>query len=84
VVEGSNYYPDALFHRLRLILEVDGRRFHSEPEVFEADRWRQNLLILDGWCVLRFTWAMLEERPAEVLGMIRRALAMLDTGISLQ
>jgi very-short-patch-repair endonuclease len=84
VVEGSNYYPDALFHRVRLIIEVDGRKFHSEPEVFESDRWRQNLLVLDGWCVLRFTWAMLEERPAEVLEMIRRALAMLDTKTSLQ
>ena len=84
VVGGSNYYPDALFPSIRLILEVDGREFHSEAEVFESDRRRQNLLVLDGWCVLRFTWAMLEERPAEVLETIRRALAMLDRGNSLQ
>jgi very-short-patch-repair endonuclease len=77
LVEGASYYPDALFRRERLIIEVDGRQFHSEPEVFESDRWRQNLLILDGWCVLRFTWRMLEERPGEVLAIIRRALAML-------
>ena len=77
LVEGATYYPDALFSLERLIFEVDGREFHSEPEVFESDRWRQNLLILDGWCVLRFTWRMLEERPDEVLAIIRRALAML-------
>jgi very-short-patch-repair endonuclease len=80
LVDGATYCPDAVFHRLRLILEVDGRQFHSDAEVFEADRWRQNLLILDGWCVLRFTWLMLEDRPDEVLGIIRRALAMLAAG----
>ena len=77
LVDGSTYCPDALFRSVRLILEVDGREFHSEPEVFEADRLRQNLLVLDGWCVLRFTWAMLEERPDEVVAMVRSALAML-------
>lgn len=77
IVEGLTYYPDALFLGVPLLIEVDGREFHSEPEVFESDRWRQNLLILDGWCVLRFTWRMLEERPDEVLAVIRRALAML-------
>lgn len=77
LVDGATYYPDAVFRRLRLIIEVDGRKFHSEADVFESDRWRQNLLILDGWCVLRFTWRMLEERPEEVVAIIRRALAML-------
>jgi very-short-patch-repair endonuclease len=81
VVGGATYHPDALFRRVRLILEVDGRRFHSEPDVFESDRWRQNQLVLDGWCVLRFTQAMLRDRPEEVLAMIRRALAMLEARI---
>ena len=77
LVDGATYYPDArFFGRTRLLIEVDGRKFHSEEEVFESDRWRQNLLILDGWCVLRFTWRMLEERPDEVVAIIRRALAM--------
>ena len=80
-IAGSTYYPDALFLRERLVLEVDGRKFHSEPEVFETDRWRQNQLVLEGWCVLRFTYAMLSERPAEVLEMIRRALAILEARI---
>ena len=79
LVDGANYYPDArFFGRTRLLIEVDGRKFHSGEEVFETDRWRQNLLILDGWCVLRFTWRMLEERPDEVIAIIRRALDMLS------
>jgi very-short-patch-repair endonuclease len=80
LVEGATYHPDALFRLEGVILEVDGREFHSEPKVFESDRWRQNLLVLDGWCVLRFTWRMLEERPEEVLAVIRRALAMRVAG----
>lgn len=78
VVDGATYYPDALFSGpVRLLIEVDGREYHSGAEAFESDRWRQNLLILDGWCVLRFTWRMLEERPDEVLAVIRRALDLL-------
>jgi hypothetical protein len=42
-----------------------------------GDRWRQNLLILDGWCVLRFTWTMIEEQPEKVIAMVREAIEML-------
>jgi very-short-patch-repair endonuclease len=77
-IDGSTYYVDVLFRRVRLIIEIDGREHHTGQEVFETDRWRQNLLVLDGWCVLRFTWTMLMERPDEVMAMIRSALAMLD------
>ena len=41
---------------MRLVIEIDGREYHIGKEVFESDRWRQNLLVLDGWRVLRFTW----------------------------
>jgi hypothetical protein len=50
---------------------------HTGAEVFETDRWRQNSLILDGWCVLRFTWAMIEEQPEKVIAMVREAIEML-------
>jgi len=76
-IEGSTYYIDVLFRGIRLVIEIDGREHHIGKEVFETDRWRQNLLVLDGWFVLRFTWAMIMERPDEVLAMIRSALAML-------
>lgn len=36
------------------IVEVDGREFHSAPEVFRGDRRRQNWLVREGWTVLRF------------------------------
>jgi len=34
-------------------------------------------LILDGWCVLRFTSVMIDERPTDVIVMVREALEML-------
>ena len=77
ILNGSTFYVDVLFRKLRLAIEIDGRLYHTGAEVFETDRWRQNLLILDGWCVLRFTWTMIEEHPAEVIAMVREAIEML-------
>jgi len=76
-VNDSTFFVDIIFQKLKLIIEIDGRLYHTGAEVFETDRWRQNLLSLDGWCVLRFTWAMLEERPEEVIAMVREAIEML-------
>lgn len=58
----------------RIVIEVDGRRFHG-PEVFESDRERDNAAGLAGWRVLRFTWAMVTERPDYVIATIAEALA---------
>jgi very-short-patch-repair endonuclease len=74
VLAGSTFYIDVVFRSRKLAIEIDGREHHIGVEVFETDRWRQNLLALDGWRVLRFTWAMLTERPEEVVAMIRTAL----------
>jgi very-short-patch-repair endonuclease len=73
----STFYVDIIFHKIKLVIEIDGRLHHTGAEVFESDRWRQNLLVLDGWCVLRFTSAMIEDRPEEVLAMVREAIEML-------
>jgi very-short-patch-repair endonuclease len=73
VLGGSLFFLDVVFRGVKLAVELDGRLYHSGSEVFETDRWRQNLLVLDGWCLLRFTSAMIEERPAEVMAMVREA-----------
>jgi very-short-patch-repair endonuclease len=76
-LDHSTFYVDVLFRKLKLVIEIDGRLYHTGVEVFETDRWRQNLLVLNGWCVLRFTWTMIEERPEEVIAMVREAIEML-------
>lgn len=45
--------------------------------LFETDQWRENLLVLNGWFVLRFTWTMIEEQPEKVIAMVREAIKML-------
>ncbi len=77
VLDDFTCYVDVLFRNLNLAIEIDGRLFHTGADVFETDRSRQNQLVLDGWCVLRFTWTMIEERPETVLAMVREAIEML-------
>jgi very-short-patch-repair endonuclease len=77
VLDDSTFYVDILFRRLKLVIEIDGRLYHTGAEVFESDRWRQNLLVLNGWFVLRFTWTMVEEHPERVIAMVREAIEML-------
>ena len=43
-------YPDR-----RLVIELDGYRYHSDPEAFARDRKRQNQLLMAGYRVLRYT-----------------------------
>jgi very-short-patch-repair endonuclease len=73
---GVTVCPDVLFRRLRLVIEIDGREFHSDPEVFESDRRRQNLLVLNGWRVLRVTWQMIQTDPDQVIAMVREAITL--------
>ncbi len=42
-----------------LILEADGRRYHTRVADFERDRHRDNLAAANGLVVLRYTWSML-------------------------
>ena len=69
-------YPDVVFRKLKLVVEIDGREFHNEKEVFESDRQRQNALVLHGWRVLRITWRMIQDEPDHVIAMVREAIAM--------
>jgi very-short-patch-repair endonuclease len=73
-VEEQNFFLDVGFPAEKLVLEIDGRLHELDKDVFENDRHRQNVLVLDGWTVLRFTWRMLLDRPDDVVARIRRAL----------
>ena len=54
----------------RLIIELDGRRWHARVAAFDADRWRDNVAAANGHVVLRFTHAHLTLRPDEVLELV--------------
>lgn len=59
---------------LKIAIEVDGRAFHSDRQSFERDRERQNMLVLRGWVVLRFTWERLVHDPDGVIAEVRAAV----------
>lgn len=70
------YFCDFVDERSRTIVEIDGREFHSEPEVFRKDRRRQNWLVLDGWLVLRYAaydvYQDLDAIADEAVSVVRR------------
>ena len=69
------YKVDVAFPGLQIVIEVDGWAFHSDQEVFQSDRKRQNYIALMGWQVLRFTWLDLVEYPQRVIAIIRSAIS---------
>ena len=75
LVEGEEV--DFVWRDRRLIVEVDGYRYHRMPSAFEDDRERDVMLTVAGWHVMRFTWAQLTGRPGWVAAAIRDRLASL-------
>jgi very-short-patch-repair endonuclease len=74
---------DVLFDDVPLVVEVDGRAYHSEEDRFQRDRSRQNRLVLAGYTVLRFTWHDIAHRPDELIRQVRatrQALRARGTG----
>lgn len=65
---------DLLFEGSRVVVEFDGRAFHTDDVAFQRDRTRQNRLILAGYIPLRFTWDDVVHRPQQVVAEIRAAL----------
>lgn len=66
---------DVAFPAEGLAIEVDGFAYHSNRQRFQHDRTRQNTLTSLGWKVIRFTWADLQERPDNVVGVVRSLVA---------
>lgn len=58
-----------------LILELDGREYHSDAAAFERDRRRDADALRAGYIVLRFTWRQLmfewEEVKTRILEIVR-------------
>ena len=57
---------DALIVPWSLILEADGRPFHTKRADFERDRRRDNLAVANGYRVMRLTYQMLTREPRAV------------------
>lgn len=71
---GADHRVDFVSKRRRLIVEVDGRRWHTRVADFERDLWRTNEAIAHGYAVLRFSWVHLTQSPDAVIEQIERTL----------
>jgi very-short-patch-repair endonuclease len=58
----DSYIPD-----WRMIVEADGRRWHTRKADFELDRLRDNAAAAAGMVVIRFTYQMLKHHPEQCL-----------------
>lgn len=66
---------DMLWREQRLIVELDGRRFHDTGPAFERDRARDAQLLAAGYRVVRLTWRRLIDQPATEASRLRILLA---------
>ena len=48
--------PDLVDEDLRVVLEADSFEWHGNRAALRKDARRYNLLVVDGWLVLRFAW----------------------------
>ncbi|MGH2988780.1 MAG: DUF559 domain-containing protein [Solirubrobacterales bacterium] len=66
---------DFLWREERLVVEVNGFRYHSSRSAFERDRVRDAKLGALGFRVVRVTWRQIVERPEALVARIAMALA---------
>jgi len=67
-VGGRTFKIDLAYPARRLAIELDGWEFHRSRTAFDDDRSRANLLVANGWKLVRFT----SRTPdAEIVGCLR-------------
>ena len=72
-VDERRFRLDVAYPDLKIFIEGDGFGVHTTRGAFETDRERQNLLVVAGWLVLRFTWRQLCRRPDRVAALVSEA-----------
>ncbi len=62
----AGYEVDCIWPLTKVIVELDGRRFHNDAVAFEDDRGKGNDLTAAGYTLLRFTYRMVVGDPEQV------------------
>jgi len=70
----GGYKVDFLFPQVNLIVEADGREYHSSPDQQDRDFKRQLYLIKKGYTVLRFTGSQIYRDVVSCVDKIERLL----------
>jgi very-short-patch-repair endonuclease len=69
------YLYDFAFLAERVILEVNGRRWHDDPADFERDQEKWSAPALHGFRLLFATWDTVTRRPERLIAELREALS---------
>jgi very-short-patch-repair endonuclease len=65
---------DFAYPRLKIIIELDGRRHWLAKLEHEADLTRDAKLTAAGWHVIHFTWKQITQEPEFVVAILRQLL----------
>jgi very-short-patch-repair endonuclease len=66
--------PDLVDEELRIVLEADSFAWHGDRAALAADARRYNVLVADGWLVLRFAWEHVMSQAAHVRTVLERVV----------
>jgi very-short-patch-repair endonuclease len=70
----AGFEVDFLWEPEKVVLEVDGWRFHGHRRAFEWDRKKDMILRDAGYLVIRVTWRQFTEQPLVVIAHVARML----------
>ena len=69
--DGIRGVADYAVPKVKLIIELDGRSFHSTMQAFREDRRRDRLAREHGWTPIRYTYEEVRYRGEEVIAELR-------------
>lgn len=67
-IGGRTFRIDLAYPEQKLAIELDGWEFHRSRTAFDSDRSRANLLVAQGWTLIRFTSRSTDD---EILACVR-------------
>lgn len=70
--------PDLVDRERRIVLEADSFEWHGGRAALRRDARRYNLLVVDGWIVLRFAWEDVMFDPEYVHRVLVAVVALVD------
>ncbi|MCY7399673.1 MAG: endonuclease domain-containing protein [Nocardioides sp.] len=73
--------PDLVDRRLRIVLEADSFEWHGDRAALRKDARRYDLLVADGWRVLRFAWEDVMHDQDWVRSVLARTVALSVLGL---
>lgn len=74
---------DLVDHRLRIVLEADSFEWHGDRAALRRDARRYDLLVANGWVVLRFAWEDVMHDQAWVRSVLCATVARTERTLEL-